>query len=250
MDSNLIILVVFIILLVWEGKFPRRADVKIETRWLANFSLSLLALAGHFIFSLLDVGSLSSSLIVINLKQTVPPSLYVPVSICLLDLLFYALHRMSHFFYILWQCHKVHHSDLEIDVSTNFRHHPLEYFWVLIVVYVFISLFGIDLFSIVIYSLTSKIIQLWHHSNIYLAENIDHNLSYVLITPRVHLIHHSIDYKQSNCNFGSVFSIWDRMFFTFLAPNKISKLTPTGVKGLESLDKQSLTALLLQPFKK
>lgn len=247
MDFNYFVLVIFVCLLVWEAKLPRRDNIKADIRWPANFSLTLLTLIIHFCIANLFPSNFSFANE--GISSLFPYTVYVLLSIILLDLLYYLLHRISHYYQFLWKLHKVHHSDTEIDISTNFRHHPFEYLWGGIVIYAFIMMLGIDIKTLILYSFIAQIIQLWHHSNIYIPQDIDQFLSKFLITPNVHIIHHSMDITQSNSNFGTVFSFWDRMFSTYLEPNDIKSLKKFGIKETCNDRKHTLKTLLLMPFK-
>ena len=250
MNENYALLIIFVLLLVWEYKLPRRADIKAELRWPANFGLTLLTLIIHY-FVITSVNNLSIiDFSVLPLSTLLPYPLYVVCGIIALDAFMYLLHRVSHRYLILWHLHKVHHSDPEIDISTNFRHHPLEYLWGGIMLYLFMRIFDIDIYTLVLYSFCSQVIQLWHHSNIHVPVNIDKQLAKVFITPKVHLVHHSLVVKESNSNFGTMFSFWDRMFSTFHDPVLTPDIEKFGIANFSDDSNQSLKSLLIQPFKK
>jgi sterol desaturase/sphingolipid hydroxylase (fatty acid hydroxylase superfamily) len=250
MNANYALLIIFILLLVWEYKLPRQAGIKADIRWPANFGLTFLTLTIHYFVIIIvdDIAVIEFSLL--PLSTLLPYPLYVISAIIILDLLMYLIHRISHRYLVLWHLHKVHHSDPEIDISTNFRHHPLEYLWGGITLYLFMCLFDIDVYTLVLYSFCAQVIQLWHHSNIHLPATIDKQLAKVFITPKVHLVHHSMVVKESHSNFGTIFSCWDRIFSTFHDPVLTPDIEKFGIANFSDEANQSLKSLLIQPFKK
>jgi len=246
MNVNITITLIFLFLVVWEYYSPKVKEVKFEIRWPANYMLSFLTLAitSYVLYQskpeVEAASQISTSAFLSVLKVT--------AIFLLLDLLLYLLHRTAHYYKVLWRFHCVHHSDPCFDLSTNFRHHPVELIWVMLVVSQIVTIFSIDVAIVGVYSLLATLIQMWHHSNTSLSIKIELALSKVLITPSVHIIHHSIDSKESNHNFGTIFSFWDRWLNTFQAPCYTNELFKLGAKGFSDDHQQSLASLLSQPF--
>ncbi len=251
METNLIIIFVFTVLLVWELYAPLRKDVNFEKRWPVNYLLSFILLVFGYSLSLFSTNLIEN----INLPS-IDLSIHFPIVIeffvifLLLDFLLYILHRLSHYFITLWRFHSIHHSDRSFDVSTNFRHHPIEYLWVLGIVTIFAQLITINIEVFAWYSLAATIVQMWHHSNTKPPRWLEEKIAFVLITPSIHVVHHSIDYIESNKNLGTLFVFWDRLFKTYQVPNYNSPVTDVGVKGVLDDSQHTLKALLLEPFQK
>lgn len=138
------------------------------------------------------------------------------VGFLFLDLLAYTVHRTLHVVPWLWKLHTLHHSDRNIDTTTSVRHHPIEAllmngcFWSAAVI--------LDIPSVVVavYGLTAFVLAVDTHANVRWPIRLEDMSRPVIITPDIHAIHHSIDAIESNANFGSVFSVWDRLFGTYL----------------------------------
>ena len=132
-----------------------------------------------------------------------------------LDLFVYWLHRLEHSVFLLWRFHSVHHSDTELDASTAIRHHPLEYAVTTVLVGLVFGVLGLPVWVLAVYGVVFFISALFQHLNLRLPAGLERALQRVLVGPAMHRMHHSIDARYFNSNFGSVFSIWDRMFGTY-----------------------------------
>lgn len=168
------------------------------------------------------------------------------VAAILFDAWIYSWHRLNHVVPFFWRFHQVHHSDLEMDFSTALRFHPGEILLSSLMNIAVFTLLGITIELIVIYKLVFNINVLWHHSNIALPEKWDRLLRLILVSPNMHRVHHSMKVKETNSNYSSVLSVWDRIFGSYRCgdPEKI-------VFGLDydrdSKD-QTLGRLLKRPF--
>jgi len=247
MNENIIILLIYVFLVAGELYAPKRENVNVELRWPANYLLSFLTLA---IVVLLSYFFGLSEVDVVDIAAT--SDYFYPLKAILmflsLDLLMYVLHRIAHGLTILWRFHRVHHSDPSFDLSTNFRHHPIELLWATLVISQIVSLIQLDIMVVSAYTLVATLTQMWHHSNIKLPEKIERKLSVFFISPSLHIIHHSLNYNESNRNFGTVFTLWDRLFSTFQMSCYCNHPEEVGVKGFNGDGEQSLSALLNQPF--
>lgn len=131
----------FIALLAWETKCPRQIEQYDAQRWIANFSLTLIPVVISFFVSIDEKSHLIKGLSI----EWSEINIILSIVICLflLDLIVYFLHRLSHKSKVLWRIHCLHHSDPALDISSNFRHHPLEFVWVLSSLALCLSLFNI-----------------------------------------------------------------------------------------------------------
>jgi sterol desaturase/sphingolipid hydroxylase (fatty acid hydroxylase superfamily) len=165
-----------------------------------------------------------------------------------MDLWMYAWHRANHVVPWLWRFHRVHHADPNMDASTGVRFHPgealLSAFGRVPVVYVL----GISLGHVVVYEMVLLPVILFHHSNVRFPEWIDRPLRFVLVTPGVHRIHHSPERAETDSNYGSVFTIWDRLARSL----RRQATTPAPRYGLHGFDRpelRRLRGLLALPFR-
>ncbi|MBU1043955.1 MAG: sterol desaturase family protein [Candidatus Omnitrophica bacterium] len=137
------------------------------------------------------------------------------IAFLLFDLWMYWWHRFNHEYKFLWNFHSMHHTDTEMDASTAFRFHPVEkIISALLMLLVFVSL-GMDLISFSIYSFVVSPIILFHHSNIALSDPIDRFFRHFIVTPNMHRVHHSKKRPETDSNYSTVFSVWDRIFGTY-----------------------------------
>jgi len=249
MMEQWLVFFVFCGVLFWEYYRPKSDSVVIETRWFSNFSLTALAAALIYIVEKLFFESRQETLVLPTDFSVEEVGIFL-LWFAILDLFFYFCHRVSHIVPFLWKLHRVHHSDPHLDISTNFRHHPVEYLWVFILLSGFVSLFDINGFVLSVYLLSATVIQIWHHGNIRLPAILESFLGLVVVTPAIHEVHHQAMWRESNSNFGSVFSFWDRLFKTFIPHLDHASHINFGINGLKTNEHQKLLNLINQPFYK
>ncbi len=133
----------------------------------------------------------------------------------LIDFANYWLHRLSHMIPALWRLHKIHHADKSVSAATNLLHHPAELFFGYLVMLTFFVLLGVPLLVIIVYGLANQIHGILVHSNINYPTKLNHWLKYIVFTPDVHRIHHSVDMVEGNSNFGQILPFWDIVFGTY-----------------------------------
>jgi sterol desaturase/sphingolipid hydroxylase (fatty acid hydroxylase superfamily) len=127
-------------------------------------------------------------------------------------------HRLSHQFGPLWKLHRVHHADTAVDLSTGFRHHPLELLAVAPMLMSVAILLGLSPEGILAYEGAALGFTMWSHANVALPERLEKGLRWFIVTPAMHRVHHSALQTQTDTNFGDVLSIWDRLFGTLSSP--------------------------------
>jgi sterol desaturase/sphingolipid hydroxylase (fatty acid hydroxylase superfamily) len=171
--------------------------------------------------------------------------------LCLLlfDFALYLQHIAMHKISFLWRYHSVHHSDETIDVTTGFRFHPGELFFSLCYKWLIMVSIGASPLIVIACEIPLSIFSLMTHSNIKIAETPNNIFSGVFITPTLHCLHHSINPVESNKNFGTIFSFWDKIFDTYKRCSnlKVNNLT-FGVDAIELGDKR-FVGLLRHPFR-
>jgi sterol desaturase/sphingolipid hydroxylase (fatty acid hydroxylase superfamily) len=136
-------------------------------------------------------------------------------TIAIQSLAAYVTHRLFHSYSPLWRVHRVHHFDTAVDVSTGLRHHPLELALTLLIDSLVAILFGLLPLALMVYGITELMFALFSHANIKLPGTIDHTLRVFFVTPRIHAIHHSAYQPETDSNYGTVLTIWDRLFGTY-----------------------------------
>lgn len=220
--SYIVFLGSFFAIAIWESFQPRKRQIApVRLRWMANISLGVINLT---LFGIL-----------LPVSDFVRPD-WIPaaagnawhwigdseaitlvVAFLLLDLANYFMHRLFHAVPALWRLHLIHHADPEIDVSTAVRHHPLEDLVSYAPIILLAVAFGVPLAAIGAFTLAGSLIANINHGNIRLPTALERPAALLLVTPDVHRIHHSIDVLEGNSNFGMIFSIWDRLFGTFVS---------------------------------
>ena len=213
------------------------------TTVLVNFSLA---------FVLLIVSDLvvENNFGLLNFYDSLPLSLYIIIGILLLDLIgAYLPHYVQHKVKFLWKIHLVHHSDHKVDTTTANRHHPFES----VVRYLFtllgVALLGANMGLVFLYQSVSVILSQFNHANININPSFDKYLSFFIVTPNMHKVHHHYVMPYTDSNYGNIFSFWDRLFGTFktLNPSKIIYGVDTFFNEEEN---GSIKNLLYRPFEK
>ena len=178
-----------------------------------------------------------------------PPWIAFALSFLLMDLGFYYWHQANHRVPFLWRFHNVHHTDPDMDVSTAFRFHFGEIAFSSFFSVVAVSAIGISAWAFAIYQLLFQAEVLFHHSNLRLPIGFERLLSKVIVTPRMHGIHHSQVQRENNSNFGTLFTWWDRLHRT-LGLNISQAEIVVGIPGYSLAEDNRLGNALLMPFRK
>ena len=242
------------VVVVWEylAQF-RPVHMSILKRWVNNFGIGALGyLAEHALLFFTGIGAaLYAEDRDFGLLPTlsVPEPVLVVVSVLLMDMLFYWLHRLFHRVPLLWRIHAVHHSDTEIDASVAFRRHPLELVVNPLVMGPIILALGIPWVAILIFQASRAAVLFFEHANVAIHGVVDGWLRRFIVTPNMHRIHHSADCEETDSNYGDLLTWWDRLFGTYRASPKQPALTMTiGLEYFRSPDNARLDRMLLQPF--
>jgi len=184
------------------------------SRWMENLFLTAVnvTLVATLIGNPLMKGSLS---LVTNSLRSLPPFLHGLLVILILDLGHYFWHMATHRVPVLWRLHRVHHCDRDMDVSTYLRFHPFELALGLLVKAGLVIISGATFLQLVIFEVVFNLSSQFHHSSLALPEPVEKALLRVVITPGMHRVHHSVIIKERNSNYGTILSLWDRLFGTF-----------------------------------
>ncbi|MEQ8263444.1 archaeosortase/exosortase family protein [Pseudohaliea sp.] len=226
----------------------RRALQLPWNRWLTNLGLFV---AGGIASALVFSGSLTG--VAAELDGGLVGGLGLPLAVeailvfLFLDCWRYWEHRLFHEVPLLWRLHLVHHSDTGVDVTTAQRHHPLEGMLTSVLMLILLFSLGFSPLALGLYLLVATLSSLYTHTSLTVPEAIDRRLRYWLVTPSVHGIHHSAVQAQTNSNYGSVLSIWDRLFGSYCDPGR-ETVERVGLEQFRRPVDGTLAAALLQPF--
>jgi sterol desaturase/sphingolipid hydroxylase (fatty acid hydroxylase superfamily) len=243
---------VFVLLLLLETRFPLRRPKRPKlARFVVNAGVSVLALAtGAFIVapgatSLLARLSDASG----GLLHLIPLPFIVEfiAGFLLMDLTFYYWHRVNHAFSWFWGFHNVHHVDPDLDVSTSFRFHFGEVLYSAVFRGLQVSVLGISLFTYLVYELVFQCATAFHHSNVRLPIRVERALNKIIVTPRMHGVHHSIVKEETNSNYSVVFRWWDWLHGTLRLDVKQSDVV-IGVAGYMEPRQNTFLNLFILPF--
>ena len=171
------------------------------------------------------------------------------VAFLAMDLSFYYWHVLNHQWPILWRFHNIHHMDLDLDVTTGLRFHFVEVGLSSAFRAFQVTIIGISLETYFVYEICFQLATMFHHSNVQLPKWFEKRLQWIIVTPRMHGVHHSVLRNEANSNYSVIFSIWDRLHRTLTG--NINKSQPrSGVPGYSDERDQRLWALVSLPFKR
>ncbi len=245
------------VLTVFEVIFPRRPlnDSK-NRRWFENITMTVFNTGVIRIFALFL--PLLPAYLAINLEGAeqgllniiaLPYTVKIIIAVLLLDLIIYLQHIMFHAVPLLWRLHMMHHSDLDFDLTTALRFHPVE-----IVISLFIKMgavyvLGAPFLSVVIFEIVLNTAAMFNHSNIAIHPLADSIIRTLIVTPDMHRVHHSVRINETNSNFGFNFSFWDRIFGTY-KPQPVGSHTSMtiGLSHNRKVERVNFLRLLLMPF--
>ena len=240
-------------ILLWEHFSPREVLNNVKKRWSNNFYLYLINISIKWLillclsvfFNYVETTPYTD----VSVANVIPRDISIFIlTILIIDLFSYCQHRVFHHYQILWRTHLVHHSDVNLDVSTNFRHHPFEHLLTYLIYALFIFLLKLPVLTVMIYGAIASVMQLWHHSNTKLPANVDSFLRRLIITPSLHKLHHSAFKEETNSNYGTLFSFWDRFFGTLCEYEQKNKVFNYGLEYFREEKQLDFLLTLKQPL--
>ncbi|MEO6986120.1 MAG: sterol desaturase family protein [Paralcaligenes sp.] len=241
------------LLAVAEWFWPRHsASPRRRQRWPVNIGLSMintLCLRLFLPWLAIDAAlwAQANGVGVLHWLQ-LPPWPAAAIAFVALDLVIYAQHRLMHRMDILWRLHRVHHTDVALDVSSGVRFHPLEILLSMLVKIVTVLLLGASPTVVLVFEIVLSSFSLITHVNLRLPTRLDTWLRWVFVTPDMHRIHHSVLRAEHDSNFGFHVSWWDRMLGSYLAqPQQAQEIIPLGLDVFRDAGAQRLWSLLAQP---
>jgi len=176
-----------------------------------------------------------------------PPVIAIATALLLFDVWMYLWHRANHEIGFLWRFHRVHHSDPEMDATTAVRFHTGEILISSALRLGVIPLLGITIYQLLVYEMLLLPVILFHHSNVRLSERLDRWLRLIIVTPAIHRIHHSRLREDTDSNYSSVFSFWDRIAGTFRL-RRDGQPVNFGLDEFDGEEWQRLSGLMVMPF--
>lgn len=246
---------VFAIVALWELAAPRRSPTLSKARrWVGNLGLMLLnTLVLRLMFPLAAVGVAAFGAAhgwgLLNHFE-VPFWLAVPAAVIAMDFVIWLQHVMVHAVPALWRLHQVHHADLDYDLTTGARFHPIEIALSMVIKFAAIVVLGPPVLGVVIFEVLLNATAMFNHANIRLPQGLDGALRWLVVTPDMHRVHHSVEDDETNSNFGFNLPWWDRLFGTYRAqPRAGHDAIVIGIHGHRYPDEVArLPGMLMMPF--
>ncbi|MDZ4847713.1 MAG: sterol desaturase family protein [Pirellulaceae bacterium] len=172
------------------------------------------------------------------------------MGLVLIDLWMYGWHRLNHNVPLLWRFHAVHHSDREMDATSAVRFHTGEIFLSGSSRLLVLPVLGVTLPTLLIYELILLPVILFHHSNVRVSKSSDSLMRTIVVTPWMHWVHHSRVMKEANSNYGSVLSVWDRLFGSFNLRSNPREIELGLAEDASEKSWRTLRGMLIRPFRK
>jgi sterol desaturase/sphingolipid hydroxylase (fatty acid hydroxylase superfamily) len=247
-------LAVFVLMAIWESAAPRRtSQFSRQGRWPHN--LCLLGIDIAVIRVLAPGAAIAVAMAgetngwgLLNIVQP-PPWLGVPLAVAFLDLSIYFQHVAFHAVPTLWRLHRVHHTDLDFDVTTGTRFHPLEIVVSTGIKCAAVAAIGAPVVAVLAFELLLNATSMFNHGNVRVAPAIDRWLRHLVVTPDMHRVHHSMIFNETSSNFGFNLPWWDRLLGTYKAqPLGGHEAMVIGVDAFRSADDLRIDRLLIQPL--
>ncbi len=247
---------VFVIVALWELAAPRRVlKLSRQQRWTANLGIVVMnTVLVRLVFPTAAVGMAALSAergwgLLNNFE--VPFWLAVPLAVVALDFVVWLQHVMVHAVPVLWRLHRVHHADLDYDLTTGARFHPLEILLSMGIKFAAIVLLGAPVVAVVMFEVLLSACAMFNHGNLRLPASLDRVLRWFLVTPDMHRVHHSVEDDESNSNFGFNLTWWDRMFGTYQAEPRAGQVGMTiGIRShTDPKEVSCLPGMLVMPFR-
>jgi sterol desaturase/sphingolipid hydroxylase (fatty acid hydroxylase superfamily) len=246
---------IFAVMAAWEVWAPgREQSIGRGTRWPANIGVVVLdAILVRLVFPTTAVGL---ALVAEAKGWGLLHALNLPawasalIAVMALDLAIYLQHVLFHAVPALWRLHRMHHADLEFDVTTGARFHPIEILLSMGIKLGVVAALGALAVAVLIFEVLLNATAMFNHSNVRMPVWIDRVLRWIVVTPDMHRVHHSIVARETNSNFGFNLPWWDRLFGTYRdQPAAGHEAMTIGIEQFREPAEQRLDRMLTQPFR-
>ena len=244
-----------LLMVVWEIAAPRRRqEIPRLLRWTNNIGIVVIdTILVRLAFPVVAVGlaiiSQERGWGFFNIFELPGPLVFI-VSLLALDLAIYLQHVMFHAVPALWRLHRMHHADLEFDVTTGLRFHPGEILLSMGIKLAVVAALGPPAVVVLLFEILLNASSMFNHSNIKIPQSIDGVLRLLVVTPDMHRVHHSVDPKETNSNYGFNVPWWDRLLGTYRAqPAKGHKGMDIGIEQFRTRRDLWLDSMLIQPVR-
>jgi sterol desaturase/sphingolipid hydroxylase (fatty acid hydroxylase superfamily) len=247
--------VVFAALALWETAAPRRpAFAGRAPRWPSNLGILLVDVLAVRV--LVPVAVVGAALLAAGRGWGLLHyggwrlSVATLIGFLVLDLVIYAQHVAFHKVPVLWRLHRMHHADLDIDVTTGVRFHPFEILISMAIKIATVIVFGIPAVAVLLFEVVLNATAMFNHANVSMPAALDRALRLVLVTPDMHRVHHSVLRRETDSNFGFNLPWWDRLFGTYRDKPEAGHAGMTvGLPIFRDTAELRLDRLLTQPFR-
>jgi len=245
---------VFLVVAIAEHLWPRRVlSASKSQRWFCNVAIVVIdSVTARLALPLMPLGvaeiAKAKGWGLLNMLA-VPRWIEIVTVILLLDLIIYLQHRSFHRIPLFWRFHRMHHTDLDLDVSSGNRFHPIEILISLSIKMCAVALLGAPAIAVVIFEVVLNAGSLFNHGNLRIPTGVDSLLRLIIVTPDMHRVHHSIVPGETDSNFGFNLPWWDRMLNTYCSQPRAGHIDMTiGLKEFRDERKLGLGNLLILPF--
>ncbi len=246
---------VFVAMAVWEMLAPRRATaLGRDIRWANN--LGIVVVDTLILRVLFPTATVGVALLgeqrgwgLLNALDA-PALLAIPAAVLVLDLAIYFQHVLFHAVPALWRLHRMHHADLHFDVTTGLRFHPVEIVLSMLIKLAVVVAIGAPAGALLVFEVLLNATSMFNHGNVRLSEGLDRWLRWIVVTPEMHRVHHSIVGRETNSNFGFNMPWWDRLFGTY-RPQPAAGHTAMiiGIDQFREPGELRLDRMLIQPWR-
>lgn len=245
---------VFAAMIAWEFVAPRRGLMLSRwQRWPGN--IAIVALNTVVLRLSLPVAAAGLAMTAeahgwgLFNQVTWHPLLELVAAVVVLDLVVYLQHVMFHAVPAFWRLHRMHHADLDFDVTTGSRFHPIEIVMSMLLKMAVVLVLGPSAAAVIVFEMLLNGTSLFNHGNVRIPAAVDRALRLVIVTPDMHRVHHSSTPRETNSNFGFNLSIWDRLLGTYRAqPERGHEGMEVGLHEFREPGASRLDRLLIQPF--
>ena len=247
---------VFITMALWEWGLPKRAlAIARVRRWSTNWAISILdAVLVKLLFGAAAVGAALDAMAggwgLFNWLEW-PGWVEFALGFLMLDFAIWLQHLLSHKIPVLWRLHRVHHADRDMDVTTAIRFHPIEIALSMCLKIGLVYALGVSIAVVIVFEVVLNGAAMFNHGNVRMPRAVERWLRWVIVTPDMHRVHHSVDRAEHDANYGFNLSVWDRIFGTYVAqPAKGHEGMTIGLSQCQDDGPTEVVWSLAFPFRK